>query len=119
MLYCHAPDMATPLVEQAAAFDKHYRDGKFEEVGLPSLVLVIDLSRLSLASRTFPLRWSKSGSRSATKKAMSSPLSTKANTISFAAHLRTHSSQSFEPMASSSMRTGEHSYSPLSRIADL
>lgn len=34
VLYCHAPDKQTPIADQAAAFDRHYREGKFEYVGI-------------------------------------------------------------------------------------
>lgn len=48
VLYCHAPDPQTPLQEQLAAFDKHYKDGKFKHVSnakLPSLYfLTADLT---------------------------------------------------------------------------
>ncbi|KAI4156013.1 MAG: hypothetical protein LQ340_000602 [Diploschistes diacapsis] len=33
-LYCHAPDTQTPLEEQLAAVDKHYRAGKFKHLGV-------------------------------------------------------------------------------------
>lgn len=33
ILYCHVPDKQTPISEQAAAFDKFYREGKFKYVG--------------------------------------------------------------------------------------
>ena len=32
VLYCHAADHETPIAEQAAAFDRHYRNGQFEYV---------------------------------------------------------------------------------------
>ena len=32
ILYCHGPDKQTPVAEQAAAFDKYYRQGKFNYV---------------------------------------------------------------------------------------
>ena len=32
VLYCHGPDKKTPIAEQAAAFDKYYREGKFKHV---------------------------------------------------------------------------------------
>ena len=31
-LYCHAPDVQTPIEEQAAAFDQQYKYGKFTHV---------------------------------------------------------------------------------------
>ena len=33
-LYAHQIDTLTPLEETAAAFDRHYREGKFEQVSL-------------------------------------------------------------------------------------
>ena len=32
ILYCHGPDKQTPIADQAAAFDKFYREGKFTHV---------------------------------------------------------------------------------------
>ncbi|MCJ1385518.1 hypothetical protein MMC17_008641 [Xylographa soralifera] len=33
-LYCHAPDPETPLAEQLAAFDMHFRKGEFKHFGV-------------------------------------------------------------------------------------
>ena len=32
MLYCHMPDLQTPIEESAKAFDDVYKEGKFKKV---------------------------------------------------------------------------------------
>ena len=32
VLYCHAPDFATPIAEQVRAFNQHYKSGRFTYV---------------------------------------------------------------------------------------
>ena len=39
VLYCHAPDHATPIAEQAKAFDEQYKKGRFTYVRYPLLEL--------------------------------------------------------------------------------
>jgi aflatoxin B1 aldehyde reductase len=36
-LYCHGPDRQTPIAEQAAAIDQHYKNGEFDYFGVSNL----------------------------------------------------------------------------------
>lgn len=42
-LYAHAPDRGTPLEVSAKAFDRQWRSGKFERVGLGGFFLLVCL----------------------------------------------------------------------------
>ena len=116
-LYAHSPDSKTPLEDQAAAFDKQYRAGKFERASNSTYRLP------AASSRVEPRQWLTAGSSSAcatirrrmwpgtlpfaTRKAISSLLYTRGSTMpSFASSRRT-SSRSFGSTTAPSSRTGE------------
>ena len=82
ILYCHGPDKQTPIAEQAAAFDKFYREGKFKQVRrfFEHWSSAADRSFIfSSASPTFLSKCSKNGSKSQKKTTTSNQSTTKGN----------------------------------------
>ncbi len=49
VLYCHAPDEATPIREQAAAMDRYHKEGKFAHVSFLSIPIDYTVGQVAKA----------------------------------------------------------------------
>ena len=120
ILYCHGPDKQTPIAEQAAAFDKFYREGKFKHVRrfLEQPSSAADRS-FFIHSSAFPIFLSKclkNGSKSQTKTTTSNQSTTKGSITYYAEPTKKGCFPSFIAMEFTSMLLGKsrsRSYSSL------